>query len=230
MATSEEKQELVEDIKKPIRYYRLRLWGYGGEGAYLGLAKESWEYWSNKIEQDDNDEELVSYLTDPESYTGDLTREADFQCDAEGFRYQWYESPHEIVHHYGVDFESAHLTLEEITADDFNSDLVDTVYDGIELVKWQEENELWDNVEVGEVEEIEQPYMLQFYSAEKGTFFEAVFASQGRFDPNKLIIRTTEYFNGDNIVDEVEYDGEVLDNFGGDTTGKGYILNLWKNE
>ena len=31
MYTSEENKELVETIKKPIRYYRISLYGYGGE-------------------------------------------------------------------------------------------------------------------------------------------------------------------------------------------------------
>lgn len=230
MATSEEKHELVEDIKKPIRYYRLQLWGYGGESAYLGITKEAWEFWNDKVTQDGSDEELLNYLLDPEEYTAELTRAADFQCDVEGYRHAWYESPHEIVHGFGVDFESAHMTLEEIETDDIMSNIVDTVYEGVELTNWQEENELWDNVEIDDVNEIEQPYMLQIYGAEKGTFFDAVITAKGRFDPNKLIIRTIEHFNGDNLIDEVEYDGEVLDNFGPDTNGKGYSAILWKNE
>ena len=39
MATTEEKIELVETLKGP-RFYRIRLYGYGGEGAYLTLAKK----------------------------------------------------------------------------------------------------------------------------------------------------------------------------------------------
>ena len=40
MATSEEKQELVETIKGP-RFYRIQLWGYGGEAEYMHLTKNS---------------------------------------------------------------------------------------------------------------------------------------------------------------------------------------------
>ena len=43
MATSEEKTELVETIKGP-RFYRIMLWGYGGESEYMELTKEQYDF------------------------------------------------------------------------------------------------------------------------------------------------------------------------------------------
>ena len=40
MATSEEKQELVDTLSGP-RYYRVLINGYGGESAYMSISKEA---------------------------------------------------------------------------------------------------------------------------------------------------------------------------------------------
>ena len=51
MATTKEKIELVETLKGP-KFYRLTLWGYGGESAYLELTKDQYEYWKEKDEEE----------------------------------------------------------------------------------------------------------------------------------------------------------------------------------
>ena len=45
----------------------------------------------------------------------------------------------------------------------------------------------------------------------------------------KLKIYTSEYLNGDDTIDSIEYDGEEIENNGGDTNGKGYSFHVWKN-
>ena len=39
MATSEENKELIETIKRPVRHYRIMLWGYGGENSYTSYQR-----------------------------------------------------------------------------------------------------------------------------------------------------------------------------------------------
>jgi hypothetical protein len=73
-------------------------------------------------------------------------------------------------------------------------------------------------------------YVLQMYSAEKGTFFDAIIETTGDFDPKKLKVHINEYPNGEDIVDGMEYNGVELDNQGGDTNGKGYSAHIWINE
>jgi hypothetical protein len=67
------------------------------------------------------------------------------------------------------------------------------------------------------------------WSAEKGTFFEGYIETVGDFDPKKLKIYTSEYLNGDDTVQSIEYDGNEIDNQGGDTNGKGYSFHVWKS-
>jgi len=71
-------------------------------------------------------------------------------------------------------------------------------------------------------------YIAQLYSSEKGTFFEGCITTYGDFDVKKLTIVTTEFLNGEDTITEVEYDGQIVDNGGGDTNGKGYYASVWK--
>jgi hypothetical protein len=71
-------------------------------------------------------------------------------------------------------------------------------------------------------------YIAQMYSSEKGTFFEGIVETIGAFDPKKLKVYTTEYLNGEDTVTGVEYEGNDIENDGGDTNGKGYSAHVWK--
>ena len=62
MATSEENKELIETIKRPVRHYRIMLWGYGGENSYIRLTKEQYEYWNQRKEDDDEDYLVENYI------------------------------------------------------------------------------------------------------------------------------------------------------------------------
>jgi hypothetical protein len=82
---------------------------------------------------------------------------------------------------------------------------------------------------VDEGEDTQGDYVAQMYSAEKGTFFEGIIETIGEFDPKKLKIYTSEYLNGDDTVQSIEYNGKEIENAGGDTNGKGYSFAVWKN-
>jgi hypothetical protein len=56
-------------------------------------------------------------------------------------------------------------------------------------------------------------------SNEKGTFFEAELPLTQPFDITKLTLSYDE-FDGNDIVNHVEYNGETVDNWGGSTNGK----------
>jgi len=232
MATSEENKELIETIKRPIRHYRIMLWGYGGESAYMRLTKEQYEYWNQRKEEDDERDVLVDYMLDEErEEVADVPPAMDFMGDPEdleGPRYAWHDAPNEIVHQYGVDYSSARITVTEIESDEYSADPIEDVVDGVELDEFVNEHEIeWFS---DEVEESESDYMLQFHSSEKGTFFEGIFTTAGKFDPSKLVINSTEYFNGDDTVETITYDGEEIENMGGDTNGKGYSVHMWSNK
>lgn len=233
-------KELVETIKRPIRHYRIQLWGYGGESAYLGLTKEQYDYWEQR-KQDDHEDILLDYMLDEDrTVVKDVPIEVDFLADPTDItsaRYPWYDAPGELEHQSGVDYDSAKITITEIDSEEYNATTIEDVVDGEELNKWIESLQVEDEyatelVEYGlsEFEDWAAPYILQFYSREKGTFFDGIFTTSGRFNPMKLKVFTSEYANGDDTVESIQYDGEEIENLGADSNGKGYSVHTWVNE
>jgi len=243
MATSEEKQELVDALSGP-RYYRILIQGYGGEAAYMGISKEAYEYWKPHTELH-GDGDLVNYLISAEDgdydfdeIDGELPPEAKFLYDVDGdYSSPWYEAPREFEHVCGASYDSANITVEEVNSNDYTathvadvidymsvselSDQVDQETDGdIFIVDFNDADATPDDVK----------YICQMYSSEKGCFFEAIIETVGDFDPKKLKMYATEFLNGEDTITSIEYDGVELDNSGGDTNGKGYYAAVWENK
>ena len=232
MATSEENKELIETIKRPIRHYRILLWGYGGENSYIRLTKEQYEYWNQRKEDDDERDILVDYMLDEDrEEVADVPPAMEFMSDPEdleGPRYPWHESPNEIVHQFGVDYSNARITITEIDSDDYGANPIEDIVDGVDLNNFVSEHDIeWFS---DEVEETQSDYMLQFNSSEKGTFFEGILSTVGKIDLSKLEVYTTDHFNDDDTVDDIRYDSESIENLGGDTNGKGYSVHMWSNK
>jgi hypothetical protein len=238
--TTEENQELIDTIKRPIRYYRVTLWGYGGESAYLELTKEQYEFWKAKDEEEYDT--TLNYMVDCEDNGKPdwVPEEMDFMAHKDGddelFYTNWYEAPTEFSHQWGVDIGSARITVTEVEDAEYNSKPLEDVVDGEELQEYlnkidEENNYELELINMGVAEGTdEQPdYVLQFYSAEKGTFFDGIFESRGPFNIKKLKVFTEEYANGEDIVTDLQYDGESIENMGGDTSGKGYSIHMWSN-
>ena len=241
MATTEEKTLLVETIKGP-RFYRIRLYGYGGEGADINISKEAYDFW-HKHTEEHGDSDFVNYMIndDPEDYDFEeleiVPEEANFlKAEGEEYKYQWYEAEHEFCHQMGVEYGSARIEVEEVSSEDYNADTVATVIDGEDVSALYErvgdesewEIEINDNGESDGSDE-EGDYVCQFYSSEKGSFFEGGLETIGEFDVKKLKFIINEYPNGEDIIDGIEYDGIDVENDGADTNGKGYSAHVWKN-
>ncbi len=105
--------------------------------------------------------------------------------------------------------------------------------DGNELYEIDEEN-LYDyDTEDFSLVENEYPEidatkdLLICYSGEKGSFFLGYVELEGEFDITKLKIVISDVEVGDffyfgDIISNVLYDGEEIDNWGGDTDGKSF--------
>ena len=242
MATREEQLETLETLKGP-RFYRVSISGYGGEAAYINLSKEAYEFWKD-VTEENGDSDLVDYMVSAED--GDLDNleivvppEAMFmqvEEDGEVIAYPWYEAPGEFLHQNGVEIGSAYLTVEEVDSGDYSAKYISDVIDGEDVSEIIERvNEETDyEVELGDYGEPDEygeqgNYVCQFYSSEKGSFFEGTIETIGDFDVKKLKFIINEYPNGEDIIDGVMYDGVDIDNNGGDTNGKGYSAHVWAN-
>lgn len=240
MATTEEKQELVDTLSGP-RYYRVTINGYGGESAYLSISKEAHDFWK-EITEENGDYDLVHYMTCAEDGEFDfeeieeVPEEAQFMKDEEGDACPWYEAPTEFEHTYGATYDSSWITVDEVDGEDYSANHVREVIDRedvSELVNRIYEESGEEYLEINEYEccdeHAEVEYIAQMYSSEKGTFFDGVIETVGDFDPKKLRIKVVEFLNGEDTITEVYYDGVEVDNNGGDTNGKGYYASVWKN-
>lgn len=241
MATTEEKQETIDTLKGP-RYYRIQLWGYGGEAEYMNLTKEQYEFWSAHIEEH-GDSDAVNYCVNAEDGEFDfdeleeIPEEMQFlKVPGEEYSSSWHESPTGFTHQWGVDYNNANLTVEEVDSAEYNAKHIADVVEKEALSDYINKLEEENNYEleltimgVDEGEDTQGDYVAQMYSAEKGTFYEGIIETVGEFDPKKLKIYTLEYLNGDDTVQNIEYDGKEVENAGGDTNGKGYSFHVWTN-
>ena len=241
MATTEEKQELVETLKGP-RFYNIQLNGYGGESAYMTITKEAHDFWQPVCEEH-GDYDLSTYMNsdgeEEDEYDNieSVPPEAQFlhdNTDNDNYKRPWYESHTEFEHSYGVEWGSAYIVVDEVDSMEYGASHVASVVEGENLSDMLSELEKESDYELELTDmgcEDEAPegteYIAQMYSSEKGTFFDGVIETVGEFDPKKLKVYTLEYLNGEDTVTSIEYDGVEVDNAGGDTNGKGYSAHVW---
>jgi hypothetical protein len=244
MATAEEKQELVDNLKGK-RYYRLQVYGYGGEHVYGKLTKEAYDFWKPIVEEH-GDSDLCNYALNAEDGDFDFENinevppEADFLMspgsDGNEWRSSWYEMPTEFEHINSVGVDSATINVEEVDSDEYNAKFIADVIsnEGVnELIERVGESTDWEVELMESVDDLypeKGTYIVQMLSMEKGTFYDAIVETVGDFDPSKLRITCSEAPNGEDVIHTIKYNGEELDNQGGDTNGKGYTAAVWQQE
>jgi hypothetical protein len=243
MATSEEKQELVDTIKGP-RYYHIQLWGYGAEHAYASIPEKAYNFWKPIVEEHGYDD-LVNYMLNAQDGTFDFENiksvppEANFLSDDEegiGACSSWYEMPNEFEHIHTVTIDNAHIEVNEVDGFEYSSKHIETIIENTNVNEWANgiseetdyETEILDSVE--DTYPDKGTYIVQMLSLEKGTFFDGIVETVGEFDPKKLKIHYSETTNGEDVVRSITYDGVEVDNNGGDTNGKGFSAAVWQQE
>jgi len=254
MATDE---ELIEAIKRPDRYYNIVIGGYGGETTYSRISYPAYMYWADKedSELESYMASPEDYVTEEDPDIPDEANFL-YNAEEE-YYHDWYEAPGELEHGYGVDIGNSWITIEEREGEEYSSKHLADIVDTEDTVQFIEDNNIeredgeldldallypnghYEEDESEEYEEgepkplddgtIPEPYVFYGMSAEKGSFFDGVVhVNDGsKFDPSKLKIYVEAQPNGDNVITEVSYKGETIDNNGGDTTGKGYYAAVW---
>ena len=137
-------------------------------------------------------------------------------------------------HSYGGTWDSCYICIDEVENGEYNASVVtevlnERISDLNDRLGEESDYEV-EMVQMGVCDEEPEgtEYIAQLYSSEKGTFFDGTITTYGEFDPTKLTLATTEFLNGEDTITEVEYDGQTIDNDGGDTNGKGYYASVWK--
>jgi hypothetical protein len=235
-STIKEQEELIEVIKRPDRYYRIAIGGYGGEATYNRISEAAFEYW-NKVQEEEIVGDLERYMLDPGEYAVDnqvVPADADFlkRADEELTYYdEWYDMPTQIEHTYGVDISTAWIRVVEQENDEYSSvDIAEPLLEKTVAELANECNVDYDGFDLDKKADADGHNRV-FYasSSEKGVFFDGVIHvnNGSKFDISKLQIYADEMPNGDSIITSISYDGVDIDNFGGDTRGKGYYASVY---
>jgi hypothetical protein len=208
MATEQEKQELIEVLKFTPRTYKLRLWGYGGEYVMGTVDREIFDYFRERrlsLEEFAWDYEYAEQNNIPEEMWP-FNPGSWHDCDNMGHSWGVDRGAGTIQ----VDDENGNTVYEKST-DDISG--MGTYDEENPEPEWGGGDEIWiDSQPKGTV-------VFIGVSSEKGTFFEADIELKTPFNPGKLVLFYDE-IDGNEIITHVTYDGEDLENYGGDTSGK----------
>lgn len=199
MATIDEQEKLLAHLKFTPRTYKIQLWGYGGEYVMGTVPREIYDYFRQHR------------LSVPDyAWGGD-----EFESmpeEMQPFQPGSYYDCDNVGHACGVDRNSG--TLQVLDENDnvvYERDLSSINGCDVQLSTFEE---VWiDSQPPGTV-------VYFGYTSDKGTFFEADIDLTEPFDPEKLLLNLSD-FDANEIVIGVEYDDVELDNYGGDTNGKG---------
>ena len=208
MATEQQKEELMQTLKFTPRDYRIEITGYGGELYYGRVDRKIYDLFKEK-------------KIDIEQYAAGWDEEMfkDIPDDMRPFE---PGNPYDILgtHESGATFsDDSYVTVYDENGDEvWSSPLGTAALDaaGVEVSQWCEES--FDDYDSGTV---------VFYGAqgEKGLFFGNEFKITAPFDPKKLVISYGSY-DGWDLVSGLIYDGEDIDSYDYDTSGK-WGENKW---
>ena len=211
MATQKEKEELIEILKFTPRTYKIRLWGYGGEYVMGEVDRKIYDYFKRR-----------RLSVSDFSWDSDYAEEHNIPEDMHPFYPgQWHDCD-SMGHCWGVDRNAGTLqvddengeTVYEKSTDDINGFGVDEENPENSDPEWHGGDEIWiDMKPAGTV-------VFIATSSEKGTFFEGEIELKTPFNPGKIALKYDE-IDGNEIITGISYDGEDIDNWGGDTNGKG---------
>lgn len=220
-----------------MRYFKFAINGYGAEQYIAKITKEQCKYWQDmKKRYYDFEHE------DPEA--DDIWESLNYDhFDHDGIpAYAKFneESVHEwgdyVLQHWGGFLSSCNLYVYEVDGRDWGSRQIgpDVEYDLADpKINPLDENEEFGEVIFGEYDEtypldMDHP-VLYWVHSEKGTFFEGSVEIDGEFDPKKLQI-VVEDIDGEYKISGLKYDGEEIDNEGGDTRSKSEDYYFFLND
>jgi len=188
-----------------MKTFTIEINGYGGEMVLGSVTKEAYEHWSVK---DEDDEGINTHLFwDPyeEADGNDITDHEDPR-----FLGSWHEID-DIDHTHGAFYDQCWVV---VTGEDG-----ETVY--------QNDDPEVESTHISDPDDQPEGYYFKGWSTEKGNFF-CCDIDLDEFDPKKLKFGATN-IDCDVVIDSVTYDGEDLDNIGGDTNSKSVGWEFYEN-
>ena len=209
-----EHEKLMETLRFTPRTYKIQLWGYGGEYIMGTVERKIYDYFRHRRL------DLSDFAWD-----SDYANEHNIPEEMWPFPPGSYYDCDDICHEHGVDRNAGTLQIDDENGETVYQQSLENISgmgaDGDEPEpEWGGGEEYWIGMNpVGTV-------VFFGVSNEKGTFFEAELPLTAPFDVTKLELGYDE-IDGNDIVNSVKYNGEQIDNWGGDTNGKGSEFGLY---
>ena len=195
---------------------KLSITGTGTHGCYIKLSKETYEFWSNVIEEH-GDNLLIDYMIkfDEDGYDIQDVEEieefpdyAQFLTDKEGNEYHWNDTPLSSIYWNGLDCKSVIEDEEgkrKYPVSKFNK--IEQQYSIPSDVKY--------GVQFIKNYKVYSPFTIQL---------------EGEFQPEKLKIFTTHYPLIGKVIETIEYDGIECDLSDGVKDTTHFEVALFTNE
>lgn len=210
MATIEEQEKLIEVLKFTPRTYKIQIWGYGGEYIMGTVDRKIYDYFRYRRLD-------LSEFAWNDEYAEEQNIPEDMWPFPPG---SWYECD-DMAHCHGVDRNAGTVQI----MDEQDQVIYERALENItgcddDEPQWGSGDEVW----IGS--KPDGTVVFIGVSNEKGTFFEGEIPLKAPFDITKLELGYDE-IDGNEIVNSVYYDGECVENWGGDTNGKSSDFGLY---
>jgi len=229
MATLKEKQELIDTLKGP-RYYRITLNGVSCQSNYVQLSQVAYQYWHKvgvselsdyAVQHGDNE-----YLNSVPEYADFLTVKNTLGDTDAAFFYD--EAPGTILEQKGAYYDSVSLTLEEVDSEKWDARNIKTIVESVLLDEWISNSSPY-SLQKGYITTREPEYYCQFIEEETDDVFCGMFETLGEFNPSKLKFDVREYWDGESIIDRIEYNDDLVFNDGWTANPSGFQTVLYIN-
>lgn len=221
--SKESTNEVVQTLGTlPVSYpsgeYKIMLYGRGQEHGFSKLSKAQYDYW------EDRTNDLHDVLGGDYDYEeNNVPKKARFDVD-------YYNELTDMGFYYGPD-DDCYIEIKDPNGNtivEMNlSEYVQSIH--------PEDDDYYDHMFEAEEfyinSDLKPGYYLHWGQGGKGTYFESsIEIEEGElFDPRKLVFITTDV-ESNTLVTKVKYDGEELENYGGDYSGKWGDYWLYKVE
>lgn len=182
-----------------MQKFTIEIYSRGFEVGIGEITKEQYDYWSDR--EDDLGEALNQNIDYDDE---DVPEDARFE-----YYYNEYSSEAEA---YGPDADNSTLVIKIGEQEIFNDDL---------SVFFSEEAGTAENlseVESTYIDDLEPGYYVYWEQGGKGLYFQGEFEADA-FDAHLLTFKTT-LVEGNEVITSVEYNGQDIENYGGDWWGK----------
>ena len=189
--------------------YEITITGWGNEVSVGTITQEEEDRIKEVMENNDCDS-IEEFYND-----WDLVEEAGVS--------EWHEND-EKFHTYGAIADGATITVTNMVTDEeiFSKPLLDLIVFDDE----DSELELWTEEFIQHNDE----KIIAFISTDKGTIIAGEIEIEGEFDESKLIPICSEVIIEDSytfeLITNIEYDGEEVDNDGLSTSGKDFTVQI----